>query len=136
MEAMKTSGKDILTSQKELKDIPFKVPEGYFESFKSEMSAKVATKKPGPWKKAAPYMAIAAALALFVALGALLKDSLDATETYSQEDYILFSDNLISTELYEDNMIDQFAEADLMEEDIIQYLIYIGADLESFELEK
>ena len=133
---MKTNRQDILTSQKELKDRPFAVPEGYFESFWSEMSALTAAKAPNPWKKSMPYMAVAAAFALFFAVGTLLKEFSNPTDTYSQEEYILFSDNLISTEDYEDSIAEQFADAELMEEDIIQYLIYIGAELESIEPEK
>ena len=136
MGAMKTKGQDILTSQKELKDTPFVVPEGYFESFKSEMVAKITTRENSPWKNTMPYVATAAAVALLMAVGSLIKDTLQATETYSQEEYILFSDNLISTEIYDDASAEQYAEAELLEEDIIQYLIYIGAELESIELEK
>lgn len=136
MKAMKTNGQDILTSHKELKDRPFVAPEGYFESFMAGMSAPAAAKGQNPWKKAMPYMAIAAALTLFFAVGSLLKELSYPTETYSQVEYILFSDNLISIEDFEESTVEQFADAELMEEDIIQYLIYIGAELESIEPEK
>ena len=81
-------------------------------------------------------MAIAAALTLFFAVGSLLNELSYPTETYSQEEYILFSDNLISIEDFEESTVEQFADAELMEEDIIQYLIFIGAELESIEPEK
>ena len=136
MEAMKTNRQDILASQNELKDTPFAVPEGYFESFKSEMTAKITAKEENPWKKLTPYFATAAAVAILLVIGSFIKDTFQATETYSQEEYSLFSNNLISTEIYDDTSAEQYAEAGLMEEDIIQYLIYIGAELESIELEK
>lgn len=136
MNAMKTNGQDILTTHTELRDNPFTVPEGYFESFRSDMSELVAAKPQSLWKKAVPYMAVAAALTLLLAVGSILKDYSHATELFSQEELILFSDNLISTEIYDENISEQYAEAEIQEEDIIQYLIYIGADLESIEIEK
>jgi hypothetical protein len=43
---------------------------------------------------------------------------------------------MINTTLYEDDDLDHMAEAELMDEDIIEYLIYIGVSPESIELSK
>ena len=54
----------------------------------------------------------------------------------SEEDYILFSDNMISTYIYEEAEYDQMAVAEMGDEDIIEYLIYIGVSPETIELSK
>ena len=133
---MKSERQDILTSQKELKDNPFGVPAGYFEAFKSTMSEMVATPKISVWRRSVPYMAAAACLALLLSAGTLLLNSLNQYDEFTQEDYILFSDNMINTAMYEDMEMDQMADAELIDEDIIEYLIYIGVSPESIELSK
>ena len=133
---MKSERQDILTSQKELKDNPFGVPAGYFEAFKSTMSEMVATPKISVWRRSVPYMAAAACLALLLSAGTLLLNSLNQYDEFTQEDYILFSDNMINTAMYEDMEMDHMADAELIDEDIIEYLIYIGVSPESIELSK
>ena len=133
---MKSEKPDILTSQMELKDNPFGVPAGYFEAFKSTMSEMVATPKISVWRRSVPYMAAAACLALLLSAGTFLLNSLNQYDEFTQEDYILFSDNMINTAMYEDMEMDQMADAELIDEDIIEYLIYIGVSPESIELSK
>lgn len=131
---MKTNGHDILASHDELKKTPYSVPEGYFEAFKAEASRTYSRPVAGPWRKAVPYMAAAASFALLLSLGAMFLQKSAQDDILTQEDYILFSDNLISTAIYEE--YDQVAEADLMEEEIIEYLIYTGVSPETIELSK
>ena len=133
---MKTNEKDILSSRNELKSRPYIVPDGYFDSFRAEMSRVPLPAHTAPWRKAAPYMAIAASLALLVTAGTLALNRFSAEEEISQEDYILFSDNLISTSIYEDHMQEQIAEVGLMDEEIIEYLIFTGVSPEIIELSK
>lgn len=135
---MKTNEKDILSSRNELKSRPYNVPDGYFDSFRAEMF-RVSLPAPAhtaPWRKAAPYMTIAASLALLVTAGTLALNRFSAEKEISQEDYILFSDNLISTSIYEDHMQEQIAEVGLMDEEIIEYLIFTGVSPEIIELSK
>ena len=136
MLAMKTNGHDILTSRPELKDRPFGVPEGYFEAFKKEMAGKAVKPQISIWNKSIPYMAIAASLALFLSVGALLKSSSALGTYFTDEDYILFSNSFVSTAEYDSSDSYRFAEAELMDEDIIEYLIYLGVSPESIELSK
>ena len=136
MVAMKTKGQDILTSRPELKGNPFSTPEGYFESFKLEMSRKVEKPRASIWKSSIPYMAVAASLALILSVGTLIMNRIGTINDLSDEDYILFSNSSVSTAEYEDSESYQFAEAELMDEDIIEYLIYVGASPESIELSK
>ena len=133
---MKTYGHDILASQKELKDRPFSVPDGYFDAFRSEMPAKVLSPRTDIWRRYVPYMATAACLALLLSVGNLVSRNLNHADEFTQEDYILFSDNLISTSVYGNAEMEQTAEAELLDEDIIEYLIYIGVSPESIELSK
>ena len=133
---MKSDKQDILTSQKVLKDNPFSVPAGYFEAFKSDMPRMVVTPKINVWRRSVPYMAAAACLALLISAGTFLFNSMTSPGEFTQEDYILFSANMINTTIYEDDDLDHMAEAELMDEDIIEYLIYIGVSPESIELSK
>lgn len=131
---MKMNGQDILTSQPTLKERPYTVPDGYFEAFKAEAISKSSTSASKPLSKLVPYLAVAASVALLLGLG--LSFSRKSIDTLSEEDYILFSDNLIRTYFDESDVTEQFAEAELYDEDIIEYLIYIGESPESIELSK
>lgn len=136
MRAMKTNGHDILASRPELKDRPFGIPEGYFETFREEMTAKAAKPQISLWNRSIPYMAAAASLALILSVGSFVKNSLGSSNDFTDEDYILFSNSFISTAEYDSSESYQFAEAELMDEDIIEYLIYLGVSPESIELSK
>lgn len=131
---MKTHEYDILASRSGLKDRPYDVPEGYFDAFKAEISKTPAGQVASPWKKTLPYVAAAACLAVLLSVGTLMLTGAGQQDTFTQEDYILFSDNLISTSLYEDH--EAVAEVEMQEEDIIEYLIYIGVSPEIIELSK
>ena len=89
---MTQNKQDILTMRKDLKERPYGVPQGYFDSFKAEMTGKVGTRRTGQWKMLIPYIAIAASFALLIAGGSLMMRGAAETQM-SQEDYILFSDN-------------------------------------------
>ena len=133
---MRTYGQDILTSQKELKERPFSVPDGYFESFKAEAMRKSTAPVISPWRKDVPYMAVAASLAFLLSVGTLVQNSISSRNRITDEDYILFSNSFISTAEYDGEESYHFAEAEIMDEDIIEYLIYMGVSPESIELSK
>lgn len=133
--AMKINEQDILATQKVLKENPFVVPEGYFDSFRSDAAGRIRTNSSTGWsRKIAPYIAVAASLAILLGIVSTLFQSIP--ESFSEEDYILFSDNMIRIDFEEDTATEQFAEAELYDEDIIEYLIYIGESPESIELSK
>ena len=136
MAAMKDQVQDILTSQKVLKENPFSVPDGYFESFKAETARKTALPVVSPWRRSIPYIAVAASLAFLLSVGTLVQNNISSRDRITDEDYILFSNSFVSTAEYDGDEAYQFAEAEIMDEDIIEYLIYLGVSPESIELSK
>ena len=136
MAAMKDQVQDILTTQKVLKESPFTVPAGYFESFKAETARTATAPVVSPWRRSIPYMAVAASLAFLLSVGTFVQNSIGSRNSITDEDYILFSNSFVSTAEYDSSDSYQFAEAELMDEDIIEYLIYLGVSPESIELSK
>ena len=130
---MKTDNKDILKENLNLKDMPFSVPEGYFESFKKEVRIH---QTPSIWKRFAPYTSVAAAFLLIVSVGTLILEKTLSENDITQEDYILFSDNMMNTIAYEMDSEYKLADAEINDDDIINYLIYSGISAEEIELSK
>lgn len=129
--------KDILKDCPELKQMPFSVPDGYFESFKAETS-RTRVHKVSFWNKVAPYAAVAAVFACLVTAGTFLLESTVPQYQITEEDYVMFSDNIMTTIAYEMEYGSQIAEAELelSDEDIINYLIYTGVSAEFIEMSK
>lgn len=125
---------DILKNNPKLKQMPYSVPEGYFESFRVEKAE--TSPKAGLWIRIAPYAAMAAVFALLVTVGNFFLEKTTTDYMMTEEDYILFSDNAMSTIAYEMVYGDQVAEAEIMDEDIINYLIYTGVSAEELEYYK
>ncbi len=102
---MKTEEKDILQNRG-LKQTPYDVPEGYFSSLEQNL-------KSIPWQnteKVTPYIAIAATFALIMAAGGFF----------------------VGKSWTENNIAEQYAEA-VTEDDILEYLIYTGVEIEELE---
>lgn len=125
--------RDILAEETRLREMPFSVPEGYFETFKAEMYP-AANKKTSPWERLAPYIAVAAAFLFLVTAGTFILQHTVPSEEFTQEDFLVFSNSLYDSEYYEE--IEHIAEADINDEDIIEYLIYSGISTEEIELYK
>ena len=124
---MKTE-KDILKDNPRLKEMPFSTPESYFEELKSQMkvSSRPEVVHRPAFRRFTPLIALAAAFALFLAVGGIfLKKSQEMD--FSEEDYIVFSDEITNTILYGSE--DLYADV-LTEDDIMEYLIYSDIDLE------
>ena len=136
MAAMKIQEQDILATQKVLKENPFTVPAGYFESFKAETEKRTYAPIVSPWRRSVPYMAVAASLAFLLSVGSFIQNSIREKNSFTDEDYILFSNSFISTAEYDGEEAYHFAEVEMMDEDIIEYLIYLGVSPESIELSK
>ena len=115
-------GNDILKDCTELKQMPFSVPERYFDSFKNANAVPVA-KRVSLWNRMVPYVAMAAVFVSLVAAGTFFLER--STPQYQ-----------MTEEAYEMEYGEQIAEADLSEEDIINYLIYTGVSAEAIELSK
>lgn len=127
--------KDILKDCLQLKQMPFTVPEGYFEAFKAEAS-KPMVRKLDFRTRIAPYAAMAAVFIFMVTAGTFLLEKSVPEYQITEEDYVMFSDNIMSTIAYEMEYGYQLAEAEVSEEDIIDYLIYTGVSAEQIELLK
>ena len=127
---MNGSEKDILQDIR-LKDCPYDVPEGYFETFRKKVS-----KYPRPVvipfrerrKIFVTLISRAAAVIVLIAGGVIWSFRNKPVETYSQEDFLVFSSNITDDILY-----DTYAEAEILEDDIIEYLIYSGESAETIE---
>lgn len=128
---MKKFENDILASRKNLKAPAYGVPEGYFDGFRRKMKAEIPTMsavKTTAARKFVPYIAVVAMFAMLVAAGGFFLERSESE--FTQEDYIVFSDEMTSTIFYDGN--EQYAEA-VSEDDIIEYLIYTGVEIEDIE---
>ena len=130
---MKQNDKDILAGRTDLKEMPYSVPERYFEDFRSQMKPTSA-KENSLYMRLAPYMAMAAMFILLVTGGTFLLRHATPEEEFTQEDFILFSDNLTNT-IYFDTT-EHIADAEIADEEIIEYLIYSGISAEEIENSK
>ena len=135
---MKDLERDIL-QEASLKKCPYSVPEGYFESLK-EKAVKYSKPAPVPvfqFKKVLmTAVSMAAMFILMVTAGTFLLEKSTPSEDLTHEDYIVFSDGYFNLEMYEDNMSEQYADASISDEDIVEYLIYIGVSEEFIEMSK
>ena len=127
---MKTNDTDILRDSPELKTMPFKTPEGYFDAFRESM-CRPQPKVISLWNRLTPYAAVAAVFIFLVSAGTFILEHATPQQEMTQEDYILFSDNLMN--IIED---EYEAEPQLADADIIDYLIYSGITPEEIELSK
>ena len=130
---MKKSGTDILSDRQELRQMPYTTPTGYFDVLKHDLKE---TSRPAGrgLRKFAPYVALAAAmLTLLFAAGGFYLEHLNGEE-FTQEDFILFSDNLTNTIYYDTT--EHIADAEIADEEIIEYLIYSGISAEEIENSK
>ena len=126
---------DILKDCVELKQMPYSVPEGYFESFKAE-AVRPVVRRVNFWNRFAPYAAMAAVFVFLVTAGTFLLERSTPQYQMTEEDYMMFSDNVMTTIAYEMEYGYQLAEAEISEEDIINYLIYTGVTPEHIEFAK
>ena len=135
---MKDSERNIMYDDS-LRKCPYSVPEGYFDSLK-ERAAKYAQPTPAPvfQFKRVLYTAIsmAAMFILMVTAGTFFLEKTTPAEDLTQEDYIVFSDGYFDLEMYDEAAAEQYADASISEEDIVEYLIYTGVSEEFIEMSK
>ena len=135
---MKDSERNIMYDDS-LRKCPYSVPEGYFDSLK-ERAVKYAKPAPAPvfQFKRVLYTAIsmAAMFILMVTAGTLLLNGVTPAEDLTEEDYMVFTEGYIDLEMYDEEMSEQYADASITDEDIVEYLIYTGVSEEFIELSK
>lgn len=132
---MKQTDKDILKDVTELRRMPYSVPEGYFDTFRREMK-KPQTQVVSLWSRIIPYASVAAVFIFLVSAGTFILERTTDTRDFTQEDYILFSENFSLNTIYQVHEETQLADASLADEDIIEYLIYTRVSAEEIEYSK
>lgn len=132
---MKQKETDILNDMPELKKMPYRVPEGYFGQFKTEACSRKAQSM-GLWERLSPYAAVAAVFVFLVTTGTFILEKTTMQDDMTEEDYIMFSGNMMNTISYEISEDVQFANAEIDNEDVINYLIYSGITAEELEMSK
>ena len=120
-----------------LRKCPYSVPEGYFDSLK-ERAMKYAQPAPVFQFKRVLYTAVsmAAMFILMVTAGTFFLKGVTSAEDLTEEDYMVFTDGYIDLELYDDGLSEQYADASITDEDIVEYLIFTGVSEELIELSK
>ena len=125
---MKT-GKDILKSEPRLKSMPYDTPMDYFAELKQGLKVKSNPTTERKAMKLVPQLAFAAMFTLLVAAGGFFIGRNSGTD-FSEEDYLVYTyDGMIET-IYDTE--DIYANA-ITDEDIIEYLIYTGAEIDELE---
>ena len=135
---MKDLERDILQGTA-LKKCPYSTPEGYFDSLR-ERAVKYSKPTPVPVFQMKRILMTAVSLAamfiLMLTAGTFLLETATPPEDMTQEDYIVFSDGYFNLEMYDNSMSEQYAVASISDEDIVEYLIYIGVSEEFIEMSK
>ncbi len=129
---IKDKSNDILADKAELKKMPFRTPEGYFEQFSVKgHNTKGISSKGSRSKRVIPYITAAAMFTVIAAAGtAIMKNVLNNDST---TDYIVWTyDEIIPYTDPESLYYSYNSEKSLSEEDIIEYLIFNDTDLTMF----
>lgn len=71
---------------------------------------------------------VAAAFIIMIAAGAFFLSRNSQDDMFTQEDFLVFS-----SDITDDLLFDTYAETDILEDDIIEYLIYSGESREDIE---
>lgn len=129
---------DILQSMPQLKEMPYDLPEGYFDSLKKELQTEVRknTLQPHFMQKLASYLSLAAMFVMIAAVGGFLIEKSAGKQDLTQEDFLIFSDEFAYLTYYEYDGYDAETSGGIEDEDIIEYLIYTGISADSIELYK
>ncbi len=123
--------RDILAERTDLKEMPYSLPKGYFEEFRTQMKPY----RRQPVRKRTPYyVSAAASLALLIAAGAVLANRTSPTDEFTHEDFLVFTEATSALEYYDDH--DLYADAEIANDDIRDYLIDNGVTAEEVELYK
>lgn len=127
---MTENNKDILR-RPELKAAPYSLPEGYFDDLKrrvTEHAKPAETPGKGSRRILMTILSVAATFIIMVSAGTFFLSRVTPGDMYTQEDFLVFSNNITEELLY-----NAYAEADIQEDDIIEYLIYSGESAETIE---
>ena len=131
---MKKIEKDILKDIPGLKEMPFTVPENYFDGLKANLK-KIPQQTESivshrlRWGR---IIAVAASFALLLAAGGFFLGRNSSAEQFTEDGYMALYDDL-EISVY-DEYSDQYADAwSASEDDIIEYLLATGIEVEEVE---
>ena len=129
---MKTIDNDILKNNPQLKEMPYSTPDGYFESMKDGLLT-IKTQQQSH-KSHTGWIAIsaAAAIAAILIIGASLMNPPSINDEFTEEDYLVFSEDFSTEVLYSASTLYAYTET-LSDEDIIQYLIDSDWEIDDIE---
>ena len=130
---MKEMKRDILAENPQLRKQAHTAPEGNFEEFNSQMKP-YRTAQQNWAERLVPLVSMAATFILLVTAGTFFLQHTTRSEDITQEDFLVFSSDVSKIDYYEE--MDHIADADVADEDIIEYLIYSGVSAEEIELSK
>lgn len=126
---------DILnTRSEELRQQPFRVPEGYFGKLENDLRQLEEPVNRGFFRVIAPYASMAAAFIIMVTAGTFFLKSTTEQDGMTYEDFLVHSDYVLS-ESY-DELVNVVEAEEIADEDIIEYLIYTGVTAEVIEISK
>ena len=129
---MKTTDKDILKDNARLKEMPFGTSEGYFQNLKKNLKSipkEQSDKRISPtWSR----ISATAAIAIIAAAGAILLSNPSSDKEFTEEDYLVFSDDLSTDVIYSASTLYAYSE-DITEDDIIEYLIDSDMEIDDIQ---
>lgn len=134
---MRNDGKDILTESAELKKMPFRVPDNYFDGVGKSVRSRLAARRPlktSLTRRILPYVSAAAVLAV-VMTGAILIRMENRYSLLKEMDSFYRTADLIPVTDPASIYFSSYEEDSdgLSEEDIINYLVYTGVEPEEFD---
>lgn len=140
---MKQIEKDILSTSEDLKKMPYAVPEGYFDGLNRSVTARIAEEKSSEETSSAerkhlrltlaPYLSLAAMFAVIVCAGTLFLKYLPFSATTDEFEDMSYLDIIPVTDPDMIYCAGNYETEYVTEEDIAEYLIYSGIDIENFE---
>lgn len=127
---MKNIEKDILSASEDLKKMPFTTPEGYFEGVNRSVAERISTSR-SLRTRIAPYLAMAAMFAMIVCAGSLFLKLAPSAPVQDELSDLSYLDIIPVTDPDMIYYADNYDFEEVTSEDITEYLIYSGVDLEN-----
>ncbi len=125
-------GSEVLKSKE-----AFSVPEGYFENFNAKISSRIQAQESRKRSTGfVPFYAAAAAIAVLIGLAltfsSISRQSSISDDSLCESDYLFYSAELIPA-TDPDYIYYSFEDSEsISAEDIVNYLDYIGAEVENY----
>ena len=129
---MKKTDIDILKENTQLKEMPFRTPEGYFENLRESLTNSRGMTQSKQYSSKWIAISAAAAIAILITAGTLFLPPSSTDNGFTEEDYFVFSDDFSTDIIYSTSTLYAYSET-LSEEEIIQYLIDTDYGIDDIE---